>query len=187
MSARTRSGAVKIVDRRHSRGRRASRARRPTKRAATLARTAGLRDRAASASADSTSRGTAQRIACDRRVTAAVGQTCVVTLEPIENEISESVDLVFRASSGGKSIAGRAGRGDHAIQRCRAAGAVRGGSVDLGAVATEFLLLGIDPYPRAGTTPCSRPTPAGDAEEPSVRGAGGAEKARKTRPVDPVR
>jgi hypothetical protein len=29
------------------------------------------------------------------RVSATVGQTCVVTLEPIENEIDEVVDLVF--------------------------------------------------------------------------------------------
>src|ERR1700741_1735659 len=29
------------------------------------------------------------------RVSATVGQTCVVTLEPIENEIDEEVDLVF--------------------------------------------------------------------------------------------
>ena len=29
------------------------------------------------------------------RVSAKVGQTCVVTLDPIENEVDESVDLVF--------------------------------------------------------------------------------------------
>ena len=29
------------------------------------------------------------------RVSATVGQTCVVTLEPIENEIDEAVELVF--------------------------------------------------------------------------------------------
>src|SRR5258708_27004335 len=32
------------------------------------------------------------------RVSASVGQTCVVTLEPIENEIDESIDLVFTAA-----------------------------------------------------------------------------------------
>src|SRR5262249_12298919 len=29
------------------------------------------------------------------RVTATVGQTCVVTLEPVENEVEEEIDLVF--------------------------------------------------------------------------------------------
>ena len=33
------------------------------------------------------------------RVSATVAQTCGVTLEPIENEVEEAVDLVFRALS----------------------------------------------------------------------------------------
>ena len=33
------------------------------------------------------------------RVSATVGQTCVVTLEPIENEIEEPIDLVFSSAA----------------------------------------------------------------------------------------
>lgn len=74
------------------------------------------------------------------RVSATVGQTCVVTLEPIENEIEESVDLLFMpaADAGGKPTKARMEPPEPLV----------GGVVDLGAVATEFLLLGIDPYPR---------------------------------------
>src|ERR1700741_4768605 len=33
------------------------------------------------------------------RVSARVGQTCVVTLEPIENDLEEHVDLIFTSAS----------------------------------------------------------------------------------------
>src|SRR6266851_5556553 len=52
------------------------------------------------------------------RVSATVGQICGVTLEPIENEIDDASEPLID------------------------------GTIDLGAVATESLILGIDPYPR---------------------------------------
>lgn len=78
------------------------------------------------------------------RVSACVGQTCVVTLEPIENEIAEDVDLTFVAD------AGKERRTAAEVDLATDDGPERivGGTVDLGAVATEFLVLGIDPYPR---------------------------------------
>ncbi|HEX5507137.1 MAG TPA: DUF177 domain-containing protein [Pseudolabrys sp.] len=78
-------------------------------------------------------------------VNASVGQTCVVTLEPIENEINESIDLLFAPGAADtRGIAeGRAVRSaDDGPEP------LVGGIVDLGALTTEFLLLGIDPYPR---------------------------------------
>ena len=79
------------------------------------------------------------------RLAATVGQTCVVTLEPIENEIEESIDVVF--TPGAAPARGAAGdeidsAGDDVPEP------LVGGAVDLGAIATEFLLLAIDPYPR---------------------------------------
>jgi uncharacterized metal-binding protein YceD (DUF177 family) len=78
------------------------------------------------------------------RVTATVVQHCVVTLEPIETEIEEAVDLVFVPQP--EAAADTAGpqppdAGDPPDL-------LRDGAVDLGAIATEFLLLGMDPYPR---------------------------------------
>jgi uncharacterized metal-binding protein YceD (DUF177 family) len=76
------------------------------------------------------------RVHVSGQVKATVGQTCVVTLEPIENQVEESVDLVF-APPGTPP-----GKSEDASEP------LAGDAVDLGAVATEFLLLGVDPYPR---------------------------------------
>jgi hypothetical protein len=80
------------------------------------------------------------------RVSATVGQTCVVTLEPIENEIDEAIDLLFAPVAASSLV-------DHASMEVEIAAEdgpepLIGGVVDLGALATEFLVLGIDPYPR---------------------------------------
>src|SRR4051812_47777290 len=72
-------------------------------------------------------------------VRARVGQTCVVTLEPIESDIRESVDLVFAPPS---EFAVAHQRRDEPLEQ------LENGIIDLGAVATEFLMLGLDPYPR---------------------------------------
>jgi len=75
------------------------------------------------------------------QVSARVGQTCVVTLEPIENDIEEQVDLMFSSASTG-ALQTDTKDGDEPPEP------LVDGKLDLGAIATEFLLLGIDPYPR---------------------------------------
>ncbi|HVY57791.1 MAG TPA: DUF177 domain-containing protein [Xanthobacteraceae bacterium] len=80
-------------------------------------------------------------------VSATVGQTCVVTLEPIENEILESVDLLF-TPAGAPSEVPPSQEGVHSAEDEEPPEALVDGRVDLGALATEFLILGIDPYPR---------------------------------------
>ena len=79
-------------------------------------------------------------------VSATVDQICVVTLEPIRNEVDEAIDLLFTPEPGSdvdeRSEGGLAVAADEPPER------ITGGVVDLGAVAIEFLLLGIDPYPR---------------------------------------
>src|SRR5262245_54093391 len=78
-------------------------------------------------------------------VSARVHQTCVVTLDPIENEIEEAVDLVFMPPS---VPSGSANEVNLAAEAVDPPETLVDGVVDLGAVATEFLILGIDPYPR---------------------------------------
>jgi uncharacterized metal-binding protein YceD (DUF177 family) len=78
------------------------------------------------------------------RVAATVVQNCVVTLEPVESAIDEAVDLTFQP----EAAAGNPAGGFHALDAEDPPDALHDGSVDLGAVATEFMLLGIDPYPR---------------------------------------
>jgi uncharacterized metal-binding protein YceD (DUF177 family) len=78
------------------------------------------------------------------RVSATVEQLCVVTLEPIENDIVEDVDLVFLPSV----VAAPSQPGGVEVPAEDASEVLVDGGVDLGVIATEFLLLGIDPYPR---------------------------------------
>jgi uncharacterized metal-binding protein YceD (DUF177 family) len=78
------------------------------------------------------------------RVSATVGQTCVVTLEPLENEIDEAIDLVF-APAGAPPVVGGA---EVEVPATDEPETLIGGGVDLGGIATEFLILGLNPYPR---------------------------------------
>jgi hypothetical protein len=76
-------------------------------------------------------------------ISATVRQTCVVTLEPILNEVNEAVDLVFApARAQTSAVAELAAEADDPSEL------IIDGVVDLGAIATEFLILGVDPYPR---------------------------------------
>jgi uncharacterized metal-binding protein YceD (DUF177 family) len=77
-------------------------------------------------------------------VSATVRQTCVVTLDPLENEIEEEIDLVFVPARAAAEAKG-AGLSADAAEPPEV---LVDGAVDLGAIATEFLILGIDPYPR---------------------------------------
>jgi uncharacterized metal-binding protein YceD (DUF177 family) len=98
------------------------------------------------------------------RVSATVGQTCVVTLEPIENEIDEAVDLVFAPA-----VAPEASDESDVHSKVAADDAPEplvGGMVDLGEVATEFLSLGIDPYPRTAEAEFTAPAANDDTPHP---------------------
>jgi uncharacterized metal-binding protein YceD (DUF177 family) len=77
------------------------------------------------------------------RVSATVGQTCGVTLEPIENEVDEAVDIVF-VPSASQSFGEREGN-EVEVLVADAPEELVDGVVDLAALATEFLILGINP------------------------------------------
>jgi hypothetical protein len=121
---------------------------------AAVARVAGLRDLPRlEASFDLTRHG-ATSLHVAGRVSATVGQNCVVTLEPLANDIEEDIDVLFapppssppripaRKSDAGEVVPARAERAWDEPEP------LIGGVVDLGALATEFLFLGLDPYPR---------------------------------------
>jgi hypothetical protein len=112
-------------------------------------------------------------------VSAIVGQTCVVSLEPIESEIEEHVDLLFVPRAVSQEVSGDA---------ASVAGSEDGpeplldGRIDLGVIATEFLVLGIDPHPRKPGVIFEPPAIEDDpAEHPFAalaalkKGEGGAE------------
>jgi uncharacterized metal-binding protein YceD (DUF177 family) len=91
-------------------------------------------------------------VAVRGEVRAAVEQTCVVTLEPIENKVQETVDLVFAPTDNETSVdaaPAKQKKGDPPEP-------LENGMIDLGALATEFLILGLDPYPRKAGTEFAR-------------------------------
>ena len=101
------------------------------------------------------------------RVLATIGQTCVVTLEPIQNEVDEAIDLVFtpQPMPAAETENPEQTRASHAddddVDVDDAPEVLRDGVVDLGAIAVEFLMLGTDPYPRKPGAVFDAP-PAGD-------------------------
>ena len=86
--------------------------------------------------------GATQRVHVTGSVKGRVTQICVVTLEPFEAEVDEEVDVDF-------SEAGAVPRRDAQDEPdLDLPDQVINGQVDLGALAAEFLALGLDPYPR---------------------------------------
>ena len=96
------------------------------------------------------------------RVVATVVQSCVVTLEPVETAIDEVIDLTFQPDDAASGASG----GFHALDAEDPPEPLRDGVVDLGAVATEFLLLGIDPYPRKPGVVFDAPTTSDPSGHP---------------------
>ena len=83
------------------------------------------------------------------RVQARIGQTCVVTLDPIENDIDEAIDLTFAPPEQIPQLAAlvdeAAEIGDEIPDPPEP---IENGVIDLGRLATDVLFLAIDPYPR---------------------------------------
>jgi uncharacterized metal-binding protein YceD (DUF177 family) len=83
------------------------------------------------------------------RVKARVEQTCVVSLDPVENDIDEAITAIFaplsQISSSPKSVQREQGEDAEIPDPPEP---IVNGAIDLGQLAAEFLVLGIDPYPR---------------------------------------
>lgn len=121
---------------------------------AAIARMAGLRDLPRLEANFDVTRAGAAGLHVAGHVSATVGQSCVVTLEPLANAVDEDIDLVFAPPSPPveRSAADDEDDDDDAPRRparkWNEPEPLIDGVVDLGALATEFLILGLDPYPR---------------------------------------
>lgn len=115
-----------------------------------VARMAGLRDLPRLEASFDLSPHSGGGLRVNGRVAATVGQTCVVTLEPVTNEVEEDIDLIYMPPAAAAAPDGSEPAAEPKAAEPKAAEPepLIGGTVDLGALATEFLLLGIDPYPR---------------------------------------
>ena len=96
-------------------------------------------------------------------VQATVEQACVVTLEAIQSEVEEAIDLLFIPPQG---LPAEPGEATVPVDAAEPPEPLQGGVVDLGALATEFLLLGIDPYPRKPNAVFDAPAASDPAESP---------------------
>ena len=91
------------------------------------------------------------RVQVTGRVRARIGQTCVVTLDPIESEIDEEVDLTFAPEAETRRLEDLIEQGQDDEEPPEVADppeAIVNGIIDLGRIATDALFLAIDPYPR---------------------------------------
>src|SRR5262249_34555863 len=80
------------------------------------------------------------------QVRALVGQSCVVTLDRVENTVEEPVDLLFIPASAVPEAVDQDAEDESAEDPPEP---IVGGRIAFARPAAEFLILGIDPYPRA--------------------------------------
>lgn len=120
------------------------------------------------------------------RVLATVGQTCVVTLEPVENAIDEPVDIMF-SENVPVQAANATAADDHDNPDIDPPEPIQGGAIDLGALAAEFMILALDPYPRKpGAVFESQVAPDDPADHPFaglavLKGENSPQKPRKSK------
>ncbi len=116
---------------------------------AAMAEMAGLRGIMSASAAFDLKRDGGGRVHVTGQVRARVGQTCVVTLDPIENEIDELIDLTFAPAEQISSLSAfveEAAASDEEIPDPPEP--IINGVIDLGRLATDALFLALDPYPR---------------------------------------
>jgi hypothetical protein len=83
------------------------------------------------------------------RVQARIGQTCVVTLDPMETDIDEPIDLIFVPPDQIPEMAALVDEAEESeAETPDPPEPIENGIIDLGRLATDALYLAVDPYPR---------------------------------------
>lgn len=108
---------------------------------------------------------------------ATVRQKCVVTLEPFDNALREEIDARFAPAGTVEPEA----EGMIDLEAEEPPEPLRDGTLDLAALTTEFLALGIDPYPRRPGAVFSQPDTAESDKTSSPFAALEELKRRSTR------
>lgn len=108
--------------------------------------------------------GLESRIRLAGRILAEIDQTCVVTLDAFPSTLREDVEVEFRVAETGRRPSTETLDLDPDEDGPEE---LTGDHIDLGAVAAEFLVLGLDPYPRKpGVAFASQDEPADPANSP---------------------
>lgn len=106
------------------------------------------------------------RVRVTGRIRANVGQTCVVTLDPVDNEIDEAIDLVFAPPSQIPEMADLVVDDlPPGVEPPDPPEPIEHGTIDLGRVATDALFLALDPYPRKPDAVFDLPAEPDDPDE----------------------
>jgi uncharacterized metal-binding protein YceD (DUF177 family) len=98
-------------------------------------------------------------------LSARVTHTCVVSLEPFDVDIDEPINVNFLPANAGapppesRTLSVDDDEPDELID----------GKIDLGALASEFLTLSLDPYPRKPGVAFEPPSPDGARDSPFER------------------
>lgn len=84
-------------------------------------------------------------------VSAQLVQSCIVTLEPVEETVEEKISAVYLPEGSRLSVPQRSAEGEILLDPSGddAPELFSGDIVDVGVLAEEFFTLGINPYPRA--------------------------------------
>lgn len=83
------------------------------------------------------------------RVQGRIGQTCVVTLEEMETDIDEPIDLIFAPPDQIPEMAALVDEAEESGEDTPdPPEPIENGIIDLGRLATDALYLAVDPYPR---------------------------------------
>lgn len=117
---------------------------------AAMTEIAGLREISSARASFDVSLRSGGRVHVAGSVKARIGQICVVTLDPVENDIDEEIDLIFapedQISHATNDLVEDTERGDGKLPEPPEP--IVNGVIDLGRLATDVLYLAIDPYPR---------------------------------------
>lgn len=100
------------------------------------------------------------------RVWGRVGQTCVVTLDPMESDFDEAIDLVFAPPSQIRELADSVDEDVESDEETPdPPEPIENGFIDIGRLATDALYLGLNPYPRKPDAVFEAPVEAVDPAE----------------------
>jgi hypothetical protein len=113
-----------------------------------MAEIAGLREIASAHASFDLDLQSGGRVHVVGKLSARVGQTCVVTLDPIENEIDEQIEVMFAPDEQVLPVDLVADEDAGEGELPEPPEPIVGGVIDLGRVAADVLFLAIDPYPR---------------------------------------
>jgi uncharacterized metal-binding protein YceD (DUF177 family) len=133
-------------------------------RRADVAQLAGLRSLPRLQAVFDVSRHGSDGLRVQGEVSATVGQNCVVTLEPLDNEVREEIDLIFAPPR--EPVPGEGDDDDLDAIDWDEPEPLEGDDIDLGGLAVEFLMLGIDPYPRKPNATFESPAAEDESDHP---------------------